>query len=632
MQAGILTGSNGAEADSPERSDVFVYADLVAPTGSDRLDCARRFVVADAYARFRRGRGDTVLFASAIGAIDEETELEAARRGSSPPDLVESFVEELRQRCELLEVSCDWAQSVVASRPEHRRRTQRIFLELFEGGLVHQGDLPAEGDGERPWLLRRAAFAEACSRGLDDLPGWSAEAVEAQRRALGRVEGVEVDAVLLGAGQVPVFTPHVDAIGDATFIAISPHHPEVETIASPSDLEELRRDPGAVKLAQTEMQGAIPGVEGLLPVVVTPSVDARFGPTLCLGIPARDETDREIDARLTTPPGLPFRTSGNSSKPRAAARFRLSDLPLSRIGEWGAPIPIVHCGGCGPVPASVEEPPVESQCPRCGEPAAPDRQVIDGRFDGMWAWSAIPIPVDERGTSSLAHAELERWLPARQVVWSASGAERLLDERLVGRVAGELGALPGIDPPEPFAGASLCGAVGAGREGGVGSVEELDELLEEVGADVIRLTILHSASTHKPVSWSPGALRHSQRFLEELRDYAQPRLASRELPLPLEIDSATRPRRRLAAWCKVGEAKVTESLERLKMHQATFDLMLFLKQVRHFEEHCVDTDELGPLDRDAVVVALLRLIRLASPCVPHVAAELEAAAGAQISQ
>jgi len=631
----------GTEADPPEGNESFVYADFVAPMRGDELDCARRFVIADTYARFRRDRGDAVLFAPAIGTFGEEIVLEAARRGISPHDLADSLVDRLRQRCDLLGVSCDWTRSVVTSQPEHCRRAQRIFLELFERGLVYRREPPGD---DRPWLLQRAAFAESCDRGLDELPGWTADAIEAQRRVLGRIEGVEIDAVLLGGGQVPVFTPYADSIGDSTFIAISPHHPEVQTVASPSDLEQLRNDPSPVSMAQTGMQAAIPGVDGLLPVVVTPSVDARFGPTLCLGIPDRDDTDREIAARLVTRPGLPFRTTRTSSKPRSAARFPLPDRPVSRIGEWGVPVPIVHCDGCGPLSADVEEASGGSKsqtgasetdscrCPGCGEPAKRDRQVLDGRFDSMWAWLAIPVPPDDRGSSSLAHSELNRWLPARQAVWSAADAEQFLDERFASRAMSELGILPGLDPPEPFAGATLCGAVGGDEHGGVGSAEELDELAAREGPDVVRLTILHAASAPKPASWTTDSFRHSQRFLGELRDYAEPRLSSRELAPPLEIDGSARLRRRLSAWCRVAEVKVSASLEQLKMHRATYDLMLFLKRIRDFEERCVDAGELTPLDRDAVVVALMQLVRLASPCVPHIAAELEAIAGTEASR
>jgi leucyl-tRNA synthetase len=626
----------------------FVYVDWIAPRGDDGLACVRRFLIADTYARFCRDRGDAVLFAPAIESSGEDVELEAVRRDRSPGDLADRCPEQLRQRYELLGISCDWSRTVLASRPEYRRRTQRIFRELFEAGLVYRRESPPESGSlaEPRWFLRSSAYAESCDRGLDEAPGWTADAIEVQRQALGRVEGIEVDAVLLTGDRLPAFTPYKDAVGDAAFIAISPHHPQLEAVASAAELEQLQNDASAVRMVQTGMQAAIPGVEAPLPIVVAPSVEERFGPTLALGIPNRDDTDHEIAARLETRAGLPFRTSSANSKPRPATRFRLSDRPISRPGSWGIPIPIAHCESCGLVAIDGEEPPEtperqdaqsrepsSCECPECGASAGRDRETIDDNFGYMWAWSTICMPPDDRGSSSLSHPELDRWLPAQQAIWSTSGSERFLDERLAARAAGELGALPALAGAEPFAGAMRSAGVGGGtvEDGCVGDVEELDELVARVGADVVRLTILHAASPRRSARWSPDSIRHSQRFLAELWRYAEPRLSSRELPLPLEIDGSTRMRRRLAVWCRVATDKVSANFERLETHRATYDLMLFLKRIQDFENRCSENGEPTAADRDAVVVALSRLVRLAAPCVPHIAAELEAIARGPVS-
>ncbi len=46
-----------------------------------------------------------------------------------------------------------------------------------------------------------------------------------------------------------------------------------------------------------------PGGEPL-PVLVSPLVDARFGPTAAFGIPAVDETDRDLAARIGRVPAF----------------------------------------------------------------------------------------------------------------------------------------------------------------------------------------------------------------------------------------------------------------------------------------------------------------------------------------
>ncbi len=47
-------------------------------------------------------------------------------------------------------------------------------------------------------------------------------------------------------------------------------------------------------MVQTGALATVPGVAGMLPIVISPLVDARYGPTAVLGIPERDPTDASI--------------------------------------------------------------------------------------------------------------------------------------------------------------------------------------------------------------------------------------------------------------------------------------------------------------------------------------------------
>ncbi|HEY2717413.1 MAG TPA: class I tRNA ligase family protein [Solirubrobacterales bacterium] len=598
----------GVSGDISERGEAFVYVDVVVPQEGNGLDWVRRFVLGDVYSRLLRAGGDEVLFVPVIATGGAEIEAEAAAAGGSPQEIADRFVERVRGRCDSLEISCDWGQAVVTSRPEHGDRLQSTFLELFEKGLVYRRDGAGE-EGDQRWHLRCGAFAEWCGRGLEQASESDRRAVELQSAVLGQVEGVEVEVALLGGQRVPVFTPHPDSIGDAAFVAISPHHPAVEALASPAELEALGDRSGPVAMAQTQMQAAVPGVDSLLPVVLTPWVDERFGPTICFGIPDRDQTDREIAARLSQAAGLPLKLSAGNAKPRPGARSRLPDLLASRSGEWGTPVPIVHCESCGAVGSPVGPDATEAcECPGCGGPAERDRQVISAELERMWAWRALP--------------ELERWLPARQAIWGEEDAAQFLAERMAARIAAELGPQP-ADPEEPFPRAFACAAVDVGGEDErVRSEEELDRLIAELGPDAVRLGILDSASAANSAGWTAASFRHAQRFLDELREFAEPRLGASELAEPSAIDRSSRLRRRLAAWCEAAAASVARNLEQLAMHRGTYELMLFLKRIRDFEQRCAAAGEVSQLDREAVAIALRQLLRAAAPCVPSLAAEL----------
>jgi leucyl-tRNA synthetase len=606
-----------SEAESEAAEGNYLYAGFARPLNSNDLGLARRFLIADAHARACRRRGKTVLFPLAIESFGEAVEREAERKELSPEDLIEKYEIQLRERLQKLGVSCDWAHTVVTSAPMQRLRAQRMFLALLEHDLVYRSE-PQAGTGGH-WLLRSSSYAERCERNLEAFSGWSAEAVASQRAALGRVDGVELDAALLGAGNLAVFTPHADSIAKAAFVAISPHHPQVGEVLEPGDLGELR---GEETMAQSSLSAAVPGVSGLLPVVVTPEVDARYGPTAALGIPDRDEVDRWIAGRLKVTAGLTMRAGGASAKPRASARYRLPDVPVSRETPWGTPIPVVHCGRCGVTPIPEQQlGGIIRECKRCGHPAEPDPAKIKWDLDAMWIWLWHCLSTDDNGTgASLSPAEGVRWLPVRRAVWSAEESEALLHQRLGGYVAQDLGITKSLKDGEPFGSVLFIGSLSGSEPDEIG-IEKLDELIAEAGADVVRFAILHAAGPSKSTRLTGASIRHAERLVGELRGLADRWLGRREAPIPNEINPGTRWRRRLAAWCRIGAEKIAIDIDQLQMHRVTANSMLLLKRIQDFERGCTDDGEWASADRDALAIATHQLVRLLEPLLPSLAAE-----------
>lgn len=89
--------------------------------------------------------------------------------------------------------------------------------------------------------------------------------------------------------------------------------------------------------------------------------------------------------------------------------WRLRDWLISRQRYWGCPIPIIHCGDCGPVPVPTSDLPVElpdlpasffkgqkgnplaenksfkeCKCPKCSKPAQRETDTMDTFMDSSW--------------------------------------------------------------------------------------------------------------------------------------------------------------------------------------------------------------------------------------------------------
>jgi leucyl-tRNA synthetase len=522
---------------SDRREPAYVLAGCISPAESLEIGHIRGYTIADAHARFLRARGRAVLFSVGFDAY-------------APSGADRAPQAQLRA----LGCSIDWERGFAASEPERRRWTERPFSALVErGAIYHHGGRADE------WRLRVAAYVRDCERDLDALPGWDDAALAAQREVLGRVDGVELDAGTFDGTLLTVFTPHPDAIAKAAFVAVAVEHPDAE-----------RWNAGAF--------ATVPGVAGMLPIVVCEEVSTRFGAgAAMLGIPAKDPADAALAQRLPEPARTTWKASKASATPRPAARWRARDVSIS------------------------------SQ-------------------SAIWRWLALCIPPEERGEELPEHPEYARWLPAAQIVCSADAAEATLQERVLAKALRDAGQLPELAGGEPFANALTYGAISV--EGHTGAPGPLPAA---VGADVLRLALLHAAAPRTAFAWNDQPLRHCNNFLQSLHGYAPGRLRewSPHVDGAAGIDPSDRLRRRLARWCGVAHEKVTDSLERLQMQRAAHNAMLLLTRIEDFERRALTLrgGELESSDREAIVAALLLLVQLLAPLTPHIAEELWSLAG-----
>ena len=346
------------------RTHRYIKPSAPFTSGNVHIGHVRSYSIGDAYARYRRARGDAVLFAFGFDAFGLPAELGAIAGGVSPSDWVARCATHMTGQLQRLGFSFDWERSFVSSDAIMYRWSQWLFLTLLDAGLIYRGSGNVDWcdtcqttlatiqveDGlcwrchnpvrliQRPqWYLRVSAYVEENDRRLEELAAsgiWDESALASQRFVLGRVDGIEVDlaraAGPAGAGDgaapadendgdngdgdgLTVFTPHADALARARFVLISPKHPDIERWAdsvSDEQLDELRsgglerdaREAKALPLIDTGRFLSSPAGGEPLPVLVSPVVDGRFGVTAVLGIPARDRTDAVIARRLGIDP------------------------------------------------------------------------------------------------------------------------------------------------------------------------------------------------------------------------------------------------------------------------------------------------------------------------------------------
>ncbi len=682
------------EAPRPADGQARVYVKPSSPftSGNLHMGHVRDYSIGDAYARFRRARGDAVLLGFGFDAFGLPAELAAIERREPPAEWVAECGERMLGQMKRLGFSFDYDRVFYSSDEGQYRWSQWLFLTLLEAGLIYRDDATVDWcdtcrttlasiqveDGRcwrchnevrlirRPtWFLRITPYLEENDRNTERLEtggNWDDLSLATQRYILGRSDGAELDLEGPGGRALTVFSPHPGALSLARFVLISPRHPEVEAWAGGvgvrEELERMRsggwersaRDARSVPIVDSGESITGPAGEEL-PVFVSPLVDARYGPTAALGIPAVDEADAELGARMERVSDL---DEAAEAAPvpgaREAKRYRANDFSISRQRSWGTPIPVVHCDACGAVPVPVEDLPVvlprdiaptgegnplaerpdfvDVACPGCGAPAKRETDTLDCHFDALWLWVPAAVPPADRDEQMFTHPDLRQWLPAERLVAGGDSGGFVFDQRIVTKALRDIGPFDFLAEGEPFAGClfhEMVIAEGRKMSKHLGNVVNPDELVEQYGADTVRLAVLYAAGPAKTLNWSDGALRFANRFLRNLWTYSQDRFAALE-GIPHDEEAAAETefmRDRLVKWCENGLARIGDDVEQLQMHKAVRNITRLFERIQDFEKRVVKRrGQLDRADAEAQIDALVLLARVLAPFAPHTAEEL----------
>jgi leucyl-tRNA synthetase len=685
---------------------VYVKSSSPFTSGNLHMGHVRDYTIGDAYARFQRARGRDVLMGFGFDAFGLPAELAAIERQIPAAEWVEACGERMLEQMKRLGYSFDYDRVFYSSDEGQYRWSQWLFLTLLEMGLIYLDDatvdwcdtcqttlatIQVEEGGtcwrchnevrliRRPtWFLKITPYLEENDRNmalLEDRP-WDEMALSTQRYILGRADGVEFE--LDGpSGPLTVFTPHGDAAGLATFVLLSPRHPDVDAWVGDAgvreELEQLRsggwersaRDARSVPVIDTGL--SIGGPDGgELPVLVSPLIDARFGPTAALGIPNVDEADADIAARFPDRlPGVDGPKTGPSdgfsahqpeeeapvpSAPvagaRKAKRYRANDFSISRQRSWGTPIPIVHCPDHGPVPVPEADLPVvlprdikptgegnplaerpdfvDVECPKCGAPSKRETDTLDCHFDALFLWVPATLPPEDRATQMFTHPESRKWLPAERLVAGGDSGGFVFDQRIVTKALRDHGEFAYMSDGEPFEGCLFHEMVisdGRKMSKHLGNVVNPDELVADVGADTVRVAVLWAAGPAKTLNWSDAAVRFANKFLRGFWTYAHDRFVELDGAQhdPEKAAETEAQREKLRSWCENGLNRVAEDTADLQLHKSIRNLTRFFERIQQFEKQLKKRGQLDRADAEALVAAILLLARALQPFAPHTA-------------
>ncbi len=302
--------------------------------------------------------------------------------------------------------------------------------------------------------------------------------------------------------------------------------------------------------------------------------------------------------------------------------YKLRDWVFSRQRYWGEPIPLVYCEKCGWVPVPESElpvllPDVESYettdtgesplslmedwvrtvCPHCGGPAKRETDTMPQWAGSSWYFLRYMDPHNKEAL--VGKDAISYW---NRVDWYNGGMEHttlhLLYSRFWHKFLYDIGVVP---TSEPYAKRTSHGMIlGEGGEKmskSRGNVVNPNDIVEEFGADTLRLYIMFIGDFEKAAPWSSTAVKGCKRFLDRIWNLCEKAVS----------DSGKDFTTKNEALIHNTIKKVGDDIENVKFNTAIASLMTMVNEF--YDNGCNKAD-------------LMLLLKLLSPFAPHIAEEL----------
>ena len=499
---------------------------------------------------------------------------------------------------------------------------------------------------------------------------------------------------------ITVFTTRPDTLFGASYVALAPEHPLVSQLVNADtrakveayvqaaqQKSDVERQENKDKSGVFTGSYAINPVNGQkLPIWVADYVLSGYGTGAVMAVPAHDERDfafaekfdlpivqvvdkpedsadvgcytgegelinsgqfdgtRSEDAREQIVAWLEQQGSG-----RSKTTYKMRDWLISRQRYWGAPIPMVHVDGFGPIAVADECLPVILPEVENFKPTGGNTSVLAQVDDWVRVWVDVEtgktVPITEpkpagdnwregrRETDTLdgyacsswyflryldPHNDAEAWNPERIGHWMPvdyyNGADHavahLLYSRFWMRFFYKLGLVP---TPEPFKrmmyNAYIMAPDGQKMSKSKGNVIDPMEIMDSgYGADALRVYEMFIAPYDMDAPWDPRGVPGTYRFLNRVWNVVQEFVAAPE--------STSEDDQELLRLTHSTIKKVTRDIEDEKFNTAVAAMMEMVNGLYKFKEsHSMQASGTWRFTLES-------LLQILAPFAPHITEEL----------
>ena len=304
---------------------------------------------------------------------------------------------------------------------------------------------------------------------------------------------------------------------------------------------------------------------------------------------------------------------------RRVNNYKMRDWIFSRQRFWGEPIPMIHCDSCGWVPMNEEDLPlllpdvaeyeptddgesplakitewVNCKCPKCGRDAKRETDTMPQWAGSSWYFLRFMDAHNDKEFVSMD--AMKYW---NKVNWDNGGMEHtarhLLYARFWVQMLYNFGLVPNKEMIDTrVSHGMILGSNGEKMSKSKGNVINPDDIVEEYGADTLRLYEMFMGDYTQDASWSVDSLKGCKRFLDRIERLGEKITDKNTYTNETLINKTIK--------------KVTNDLLTLKFNTAVSSLMILTNE---YDKQ----DEITKADYHL-------LLTLLNPICPHITEEL----------
>jgi len=330
-------------------------------------------------------------------------------------------------------------------------------------------------------------------------------------------------------------------------------------------------------------------------------------------------------------------TLEKANKGERKTMFRLRDWGVSRQRYWGAPIPVIYCDDCGTVPVPEQDLPVQlprdvildgsqsplvahptfshADCPKCGKAARRETDTFDTFMESSWYFARFAgSSADNMLAESAKH-----WLPVDQYIGGIEHAIlHLLYARFYTKLLRDEGLLVCDEPFKKLLTQGMVLKDGSKMSKSKGNTVDPQALIDQYGADTVRLFIMFAAPPEQSLEWSDSGVEGAFRFLKRLWRQVYLHIEAGGAPAAANVSALNLTEEQQAVRRQLHQTiqKVTDDYGR----RYTFNTAIAanMEMVNTLTKFTDSSDNAKAIRQEALEAIVLML----SPMVPHICHQL----------